>query len=160
MEKEVFVIEFVCTKLKDRFAGLPSLKYMNGKIYINKEDYAIIKYEQKYLMDYEYGGKPEKGRGHLNERTIINSSKVELFSKNKEGYYLEYSKVITKNEQQNILLNGKKEVHKGGFIAEQQYFNITTENIEPLSENLFNLDTQTSYDPAYWDKFNIILNKN
>ncbi len=158
MGKDVFDIEFVCTKLKSRFAGLSSLKYMKGRIYINKEDYAIIRYEHEYLMDYEFSGKHPKKRGNLNERTIINSLRIEIFSKNPDGYYLSYAKENNRNERQNTLLNGKKDIRKGSVIKEYQFFDITTDNVESLNENLFKINDQTKYNPDYWKQFNVVLN--
>ena len=156
--KNVWEIEFVCTKLKDRFAGLPSLKYMKGKFYINQADYAVLEYQQQYLMDYEWKGKHPEKRGHLKERNIIESSRIEKFSKNKDGYYLDYAKIVSNNESQNTLLDGEKDIHKGKFIEEQQYFNLTTENVEPLNKNLNNLNKEITYNPDFWEQFNIVLN--
>jgi len=158
--KNVWEIEFVCTKLKNRYAGLPSLKYMKGKFYINQADYAILEYQRQHLMDYEWKGKHPEKRGHLKERNIIESSKIEKFSKNKDGYYLDYAKTITNNESQYTLLNGEKNIHKGKFIEEQQYFNLTTKNVKPLHGKLTKLHEETTYNPDFWEQFNIVLNDN
>ena len=159
MGKSVYEISFVCTKLKDRFAGLPSLKYMKGKIYVNQEDYAILRYEQHNLMDYEWTGKHPEKRGHLKERNIIESSSIEIFSKNAAGYYLDYAEKVDRVENQHTHLDGKKEIIKGTFREEYQYSNVKTENIESLKENLFNINKQTKYNPDYWKEFNNSLNK-
>ena len=158
MGKEVFEIEFVCIKLKDRFAGLPSLKYMQGRIFINKEAFAIIRYEQDYLMDYEWKGKHPKKRGHLKERNIIESSRIEVFSKNKDGYFLDYAKVISKQENRNITLDGKEKIRSGKYIDEYHYSNIITQNVKPLKENLFKFNKQTKYNPDFWQQNEVGLN--
>lgn len=157
MGKEVFEIAFVCIKLKDRFAGLPSLKYMKGKVYINKEDYAILKYEQSYLMDYAWTGKHPKKRGHSKERNIIQNTRVEIFSKHEDGYFLDYSKNIDKNETQYTSLDGRKTINKGTFIEEYKYLNINTEKVEPLKENLFNLNKKIKYNPDFWKQYRGVL---
>ncbi len=157
-EKEVYVIEFFCKKLKIRFAGLPSLKYMHGTLYINKEDYAILKYEQQYLMDYEFRGKHPKKRGHLSERSIIENSRIEIFSKYEEGYFLDYSKTTSSNDRLTTMLNGETKVFENTIIQEHQYLNITTDDIELLDKNLFDIENNTLYNPGYWSQFNVILN--
>ncbi len=160
MGQQVFEIDFVCTKLKDRFAGLPSLKYMKGKLYINQADYAIVRYEHSHLMDYEFSGKHPKKRGNLKERKIIESSRIEIFSKNKAGYYLDYAKNIEQHESQHTLLNGQKEIRKGKIMEEYQYANIDTKNVEPLTENLLKFNKETIYNSDFWKEFAVNLNEN
>lgn len=160
MGKEVYEIEFNCTNLKSRYTGLPSLKYMKGKIFINKEDYAIIRYEQQYLHEYAFDSKHTKRRGHLKEQSSTESSRIELFAKNEDGYYLDYAKVVNHNTKTNTLLNGKTAVFRGKSIEEYQYFNVTTSGVKPLKNNLLKLDRKVAFDEQYWKQFNIILNDN
>jgi hypothetical protein len=159
MGHEVYEIDFLCKNLKERHVGLPSIKYMNGKFFVNKEDYAILKYEEKHLQDFEYRGKYPKKRGNLKERTIHEVSRIEIFSKNEEGYYLSYSKKINKNQTHNTLLTGELKIQERKLIEEYQYFNISTKKLEPLTENLFKIDRQIRSNPDYWKAFNIIINE-
>ena len=64
-------------------------------------------------MDYEWTGKHPRKRGNAKERNIIQNVRVELFSKHEDGYFLDYSKNINKNETQYTSLNDKKTINKG-----------------------------------------------
>ncbi len=153
MGQEVYEIAFTCTKLKNRFTGLPSLKSMKGKIYVNQKDYAILKYEHEFLMDYEFTGKHPKKRGHLKERNIIHSSRTEIFTKSKDGYYLDYAKKTDKVKNEHTLLDGTMDEKEGTFVEEYQYSGITTGNIKPLPESLFKINNEAKYNPEYWSIF-------
>ena len=131
---------------------------MHGSLYINKADYAILKYEQNYLHDFEFTGKHPKKRGHLSERTIIENSRIEIFSKNEKGYYLDYSKTTSNNDRLTTMLNGETKVFENTIIQEHQYLNITATDIELLDENLFDVENKISPNPEYWNQFNLILN--
>jgi len=155
--KEVYVVEYDCTKLKAKYAGLPSLKYSNGKLFINKEDYAIIRMEGNRKMDDAYTGKHAKKRGNSMERNIIEQSSIDLYTKGPNGYYLDYSKSINNEERQITPIVGKVESYKGKYAQERQYFNVTTNNLRPLEADLFELETHFAWDPEYWDQFNFIL---
>jgi len=158
--KEVFEISFVCTKLKNKFAGLPSLKYMKGRIYINKEDFAILKYEQEYLMDYDFTGKHPKKRGHLKERNIIHSSRVEIFAKSKDGYYLESANITNNIKNEHTLLDGTIDKKEGNYLEEYQYSGITTNSVTPLTEKLFKINDQAKYNPDYWRTIDLGMSSN
>ena len=58
------------------------------------------------------------------------------------------------------MLNGKIESHKGLNIQEYQFFDISTDSVKTLKENLFDINDQTKYNPEYWKKFNLILRDN
>lgn len=158
MGEEVYELEFTCTNLAERYTGLPSLKSFTGKIYINKKDYAVLRYEQNYIMDYEFINKRTKKGWNGSERRINRNNRVEVFTKNDEEYYIvEYAKIKSNSEIQFISKNGEKETRAGTSIEEYQYFDIIVENIEPLNKNLFELDIKANYNPEYWEKFNIII---
>jgi len=155
-QNEVYEISFSCLKLKERFTGLPSLQSFSGKIFINTADYAVLRYEQDYVMDYAFKNKRTKKGWGGSERRILKSSRVEIFSKSDSGYALEYGKIRENHEIQMQQADGSTKVHKNVTIEEYQFLDVETKNVKPLTSNLFKLDQKTVYNPSFWESFNLI----
>ena len=156
--KQVYVIEYRCTNLKEKYSGHKSMKSSTGKMYINKSDYALLRIEGETEKDWTWkGGKAVKNRGNKLERSIINSSDVRMFTKGEAGYYASYADITNHFERKTTKLNGE-EITGQAIIREQyQYQNVSTINPEVLTENLFHIDIKNEYDQAFWDRFNFIL---
>ncbi len=154
---EVYEIEFNCNKLQTRYAGLPSLKHFKGKIYINKKDFAILKYEQHYEMDYEFKNKRTKKGWGGSERRIIRNSRIEIFSKSEHGYHLDYAKVKNYSEVNHNSEKGATKKIVGNSTEEYQFFNVSINHVKTPEENLLNIKSKVKYNPSFWKQFNIIL---
>jgi len=153
----IFEIEFNATNLKYKYTGLSSLQYMRGRLYITEKDYAIIKYEENSLIDFTHKGNAPKKRGNLKERNIHESSKIHLYANDDKGYRLDYAKVNTKVRLEITSLDGDLNTSDSRITEEYQYFNLRTENVEPLDQNLFSMTNEAEYDQSYWDQFNLVI---
>ena len=132
----------------------------SGKIYINAKDYAVIRYEENSKIDVTWEEKSLKQRGNKKERRILESSKVELYTRSDHGYHLEYANVIQNHTLEDTKLNNK--VERSGSVTkdELQFFNLTTDDVQPLTENLFDVSTSFQFEENYWAQFNLIMKSN
>ncbi|MEL7122843.1 MAG: hypothetical protein AAFO07_25575, partial [Bacteroidota bacterium] len=153
---EVYEISFNSKTLKEQFTGLPALTFFKGKLYINKADYAVLRYELKYEMDYSFKNKATKKRWGGNIRRVINADITEVFSKHKDHYVLNYVKSDKSLKFQEIKEDGSTKDSFTQSIEEYQFFDFATKNISVLNDNLFKLDNKTKYDPTFWSQFNLI----
>jgi len=157
MGETVYEVTFECNKLKAKYTGLPSLKSFSGKLFINKKDYAILKYEHNFEMDYEFKNKRTKQAWGGSERRIIKSSKIEVFQNGESGYYLDYAKVNSRNEIQFIKKDGEKEIKVNKLIEEYQFYDVDTKNVKPLTKNLLKLNHTVNYNPTFWENFKPVM---
>ena len=155
---QVYVIEYRCTNLKEKYSGHPSMTSSQGKMYINKSDFALLRIESEAIIDWTWkGGKAIKKRGNKIERSILKINGVELFAKSETGYYSSYSDKVTKRESIITRLNGDE--HSDTFSQRQQFqhMNLNLNNVERLDNNLFNINIENQYNQTFWDQFNFIL---
>ena len=156
----VFEIGYSCNDLNAKYTGLSSGVHMSGKIYINAKDYAVIRYEENSKIDVTWEKKSLKQRGNKKERRILESSKVELYTRSDHGYHLEYANVIQNHTLEDTKLNNK--VERSGSVTkdELQFFNLTTDDVQPLTENLFDVSTSFQFEENYWAQFNLVMKSN
>lgn len=152
-EGEVYKISFVCKKLKDRYTGTSSLKAFSGTLYINKKDYALIRYESYTDHDYSYSNKASKKHYGGAVRLVHRTNRVELFSKINGQYISTYTKETTKSETHKL---ASGEIIKGDRLMEIQVLDTNFNTIQPLNQNLWEMDETAKYDPVFWDKFSIV----
>lgn len=156
----IFEISFTCRDPNRQNSGLASGVYMSGKIYINEEDFAVIRYEENSKIDYTWKGKSTKRRGNKKERRILESSKIELYTNSDYGYHLEYAKVVQNHSLEDTKLNNDIAQYGSITMDELQFFNLNADQVQPLTENLFDVSTSFEFEAKYWDQFNLVMRSN
>lgn len=152
----VYEIDFNCKNLKTKNTGLPSLKQFSGTLYINKTDYALIRYECFHIMDYEYENKRTRKDHGGAVRKVVTAHKIETYTKQDGKYCLSYGHDKTRQDFYELDKGTQSTL---SHEEEIQLLKVKTTEVEVLDQNLFNFDNQTSYNPDFWEKFNIILDK-
>ncbi len=155
--EEVYKISFDCKKLKERYTGLSNLKAFSGTLFINKKDYALIRYESCTDYDYSYSNKASKKHFGGAVRIVDRINKIELFTKIEEQYISTYTKVDTQSET-HILTSG--EIRKGSQTNEIQVLTTNFKTIQPLQEDLWEINENVPYNSEFWDKFTIVVPRN
>lgn len=155
-DEEVYKIRFDCKKLRDRYTGLGRLKTFNGTLYINKKDYALIRYQSYTENDWSYENKQSRKYNGGRVREVRRTNKIELFAK-KEGKYIStFAKSETEAETHNL---ARKEVLKSTFMHEIQVLNANFQNLQMFKTDLWDYQEEITYDPSFWAKFNIVENE-
>ncbi|MEM1124798.1 MAG: hypothetical protein AAGJ18_30450, partial [Bacteroidota bacterium] len=155
--QEVFEISFNSPKLQERYTGLPELTYFKGKLFINKADFAVLRYELDYEMDYDFRSRFTRRNWDGSAHRVIKAHIVELFTKQAGAYALSYGKSEKGDTFQE--LDKDKIVQNESYskvLEEYQYFDITVDDVYILTENLLRIDSNTSYDPSFWQQFNFV----
>lgn len=150
--EDVYIISFSCNDLHS------SIEYTKGQLFINKDDFAILKYNVETQSDYTFTNKRTKRGWGGSERRLINIKRVQHYSKDKNGNYkTDYGRVINDYEVQEIPKNGEVKSKQSVQTEEYQFFNTRTDSLDVMETSLFDFKNEVEYDPAFWEKFNFII---
>ena len=155
-DRRVFEIDFNCTNPNIFTAGYASLQSYSGKIFIDTEDYAVVRFEADiFQTPTEYTSKKAVKRFGQPYRFEPRYKDIYQYRKVGGHYLLDYSK----NEGQFGFFNPvtNEKISSKYEMEEIQVLNSSTENITRLEESLTQTDGEKVYDPDFWNNLNVVL---
>ncbi|ELR68571.1 hypothetical protein C900_00239 [Fulvivirga imtechensis AK7] len=120
----------------------PYLTHFSGKLFINKKDYGIIKYEGSMER------KLPRSVQHSNDSSVLNFRVSTVYQKFNGLYYIKYGKIERKIENWPMR-NGKKKV-------EIMTTSFCEGNQIPNAKEIHKINEEIPYNPEFWRNYNIL----
>ena len=155
--KDIYIIDFETDRKHFAFTKTYYPNKYYGTLYVNREDYAIVKlieYWDYFLEEQNQTLIEDEGfwKNHFTKKTLTKGTRESFFSKNANGkYYLNKNKSTVKGfveNNKNIVMD-----FKDTFTS--FWFNVKTKRITPISfKEEQNRINKIKYDEEFWREFN------
>lgn len=158
-DRQVYHIQFSCLKPNNFNIpyGYPSPATYKGDVYIDTENFALLKYEAFTQWEVTMMGKKKflNRQGFQSPVNMLRGVHDMFYYDEYDGHY--YLKYASHNYSLEFETIDSKEKSKREYIDQILVTRIESENPKKLTETMTKINTDVEYDKDFWDSYNIIL---
>ena len=160
-DRHVYHIQFRCLKPNNYNIpyGYPSPAAYNGDVYIDTENFALLKYEAYTQWDVTKMDKKKflKKQGFHSPVNMLRRVHDILYYDEYDDYY--YLKYASHNYSLEFETIDGKEKSKREYMDQILVTKIESKTPKKLTETMTKINTDVDYDKDFWDSYNVMLDE-